>query len=270
MSKNRRRNPNILDTYKTYDPLLGHAKHNNAIPGFDVWPENMSMLDAKLKVMVLGGSTSTWPGCRWSQDLGGILTEKGWAVMVFNGGMAGYSSSQELTKLLRDAPALRPDIIVVLSGVNDVGFIHVLPQTPLVHRYQLTVSRYLLDHTDAYENFELGVPSQQEPHEHWLRNTRIMRAIATELEISILTSLQPTMVYGGYAPNEEERKMMEPYVQRGDVCGRPALHRGGAPLFRHCSRGDCRRPRALFACGRYHPTVQRRVGALPGLPSPES
>lgn len=72
------------------------------------------------RIVVLGGSTTD----------GGAYDFKSWVdylyekcaendVTIFNGGVAGYTSTQELIKLLRDVLNLSPDLIIVYDGVND-------------------------------------------------------------------------------------------------------------------------------------------------------
>lgn len=73
------------------------------------------------KIVVLGGSTSAdemYPFKSWPQ----LLYEKlGKQVTVYNCAIDGYTTAQELIKLIRDAVELKPDLVITYDGYNDVG-----------------------------------------------------------------------------------------------------------------------------------------------------
>ena len=197
-----------------YDPLLGFTKDTNDIPGYDLWPDNASLNKVDLKVMIIGGSTSTWPlGC-WSKNLGRKIVENGINPIIFNGGIEGYTSGQELLKLIRDLPALKPDIIISLSGINDLGKIHCLHENPLIHRHQSYIAEFLTSNNDAYSRWSAGLTYNESSSNIWLRNIRQMKAIASEAGIPVLVCLQPTMVYGKYKADPSERHLYDPVAFR--------------------------------------------------------
>ena len=197
-----------------YDPLLGFAKQTNDIPGYDIWPTDANFSGPNLKIMISGGSTSTWPLGVWSKLLGKKLTGTGYATIIFNGGVEGYSSSQELIKSMRDMPAIKPDYLISLSGINDLGKLHCLPNHPFVHRYQSHVSDYIVDANEAFSGWNCGLPYSESSSETWLRNVTNMYNLASALGIPFLACLQPTMVYGNYAPMEEELELLSPFAER--------------------------------------------------------
>lgn len=115
------------DSFAWLDPHLSHAHDPehlkamgyNVTPGFVTYDSGVSG-DA-LKIVVLGGSTSDPAlGYSWPELLAGVLKERGAKATVLNGGVAGYSSNQELIKLTRDVLPLGPDIVISMSGVNDL------------------------------------------------------------------------------------------------------------------------------------------------------
>ncbi len=213
MSQDTQTNLKSPPRRSVYDPLLGFSKETD-IPGYDLWPDNAKLNDSVLKIMVLGGSTSTWPlGC-WSKELGQKIVSMDTNVIIFNGGNEGYTSSHELLKLIRDIPAIKPDIIISLSGINDLGKLHCVHEHPLIHRYQAYIADFLVDNNDAFSQWNTGLPYTDSSSDIWLRNIRQMNAIAQEENIPLITCLQPTMVYGNYKPEESELSLIDPIAYR--------------------------------------------------------
>ena len=139
--------------FDVLDPQLGHAYDPNVLArkledfesftGFVVYGDRTD--SSAIRIFALGGSTtdpifslggpSTGPGYEecWPKILQDLLNDVGIPAVVFNGGVAGYSSNQELLKLVRDVLPLKPDIVLSLSGINDLGFVHSVERHPMVH-----------------------------------------------------------------------------------------------------------------------------------------
>ncbi len=201
--------------YLHFDPFLGYAKSRNSLPGYDVWPPGQGITGKDVVVVTLGGSTTDSACAKWPEHLGKLLREKGLKTLVLNGGVAGYSSSQELIKLMRDLPAIRPDFVVNLSGINDFTWGHTRPENPYLHTYQRRVSQHLCDTTDAFEDWVGGAPHRDTKSTLWLRNVRLMKAICDDINVNLLSCLQPTMVLGDYQASEEEKKvLLEPFMHK--------------------------------------------------------
>lgn len=85
--------------------------------GFQILGKN-NKLD--YRIVTLGGSTTDGESFAFKSWVD-YLYEKfeGKNVTVFNGGISGYTATQELIKLLRDVLNLRPDMVIVYDGVND-------------------------------------------------------------------------------------------------------------------------------------------------------
>ena len=74
------------------------------------------------KIAILGGSTSD-SDLYWYRSWPEIFYEKYCRenISIFNGAMAGYNSAQELIKLMRDVVHLKPNLLIVLNGINDIA-----------------------------------------------------------------------------------------------------------------------------------------------------
>lgn len=229
------------------DPHLGFAHDPRAhplfgeVPGFVRYgPDDGGPC---LRIVALGGSTTDpltplflgdpaavpeSPYC-WPKALQENLARRGVRAEVFNGGVAGYTSAQELLKLTRDALPLEPDIVLCLDGVNEVGFGHATPQHPMVHRYQRRVLTQMARQGEfpylpnaarlltagggtagrTVEGVSLGMPVQRTAAEQWLANIRASRAVAGEFGADFLVFLQPVLGFGRYDANPVEREWLE-------------------------------------------------------------
>lgn len=101
------------------DINLGHSfVGRQGICGFEVLGSNDNNA---FSIVILGGSTTDgtlFPFMSWPE----ILMEKigNRNVKIYNGGVVGYTSTQELVKLLRDVLYLRPDMVITYDGFNDM------------------------------------------------------------------------------------------------------------------------------------------------------
>lgn len=227
------------------DPQLGYA-HNpqkardmGEVPGFAVYGSGPSLAPDAIRIVALGGSTTD--PCEqgnWPSALQEVLAERGLETTVFNGGASGYSSNQELLKLIRDGLPLKPDLVISLNGVNDLGFLHSVKNHPMVHPYQDRLLRYFVSGGEAprlfpntrrlvkllrrerdggqrsIEGFTLGVRVSNGPWEQWRRNIGLMHAIAQESDTKYLCYLQPLMGMGKFIPTADEARMLEEYDAR--------------------------------------------------------
>jgi hypothetical protein len=78
---------------------------------------------------------TAFDGAIAAEELSKLLTADGYSGTIVNGGTGGYSSNQELIKLIRDGLEFKPDIVISYSGINDMGKYNELPY-PMVHPYQ--------------------------------------------------------------------------------------------------------------------------------------
>ena len=120
--------PKPRDPIGLYDPYMGAVspvgQHKYVAGGYKIWPENRAAVQAAdLRIMSMGNSTSLWPSAAWSLELGQMLTTPERKVAVYNGAGKGNTSSQELLRVMRDAPGIAPHVILSLSGICDIGYL---------------------------------------------------------------------------------------------------------------------------------------------------
>lgn len=230
------------------DPQLGFAANPNGHPllhgtrGF-VSYRSGDHTGPLPRIIALGGSTTdpltgvflgdseVTPAdpANWPRQLAAILGSRNLAAEVLNGGVAGYSSNQELLKFIRDALPLRPRLVICLNGVNEVGFVHSVPGHPMVHPYQRKMLEDIARSGDAVllpnisrvvrgwrksdgrqvEGVNLGTRNTASPAAQWEVNFRTMHAVATEFGITHVVVLQPILGYGPYQMSPEESALLE-------------------------------------------------------------
>jgi len=75
----------------------------------------------KFRVVFVGGSAMEISARRAVRDLQETLNEKGCRVEVINAGRSAYVSGQEVVMTLMELLPLRPDLIIVFDGYNDIS-----------------------------------------------------------------------------------------------------------------------------------------------------
>ncbi len=209
------------------DPHLGYA----AEPAFQVFGSEEG--EGVLRIVALGGSTTDpYNQGHWSGALSDRLASEGIVARIYNGGVGSYSTNQEVIKLIRDALALNPHVVVSVDGVNDLGLVKsISPFTVMVNHPQQAILEYVVD--SAYQSLFLpnlarllgsGEKILQEPHwghpnemkaeEVWEKHLRIMNAVSGEFGIRYMAVLQPIMGFGSYDPSPREQDMWEERKQR--------------------------------------------------------
>ncbi len=207
------------------DPHLGYAR-GDAFVRFGEESQNA------LRIVTLGGSTtdSKLEENNWVKHLADLFKKDGDNVVIYNGAVRGYSSHQELLKLIRDVLPLHPDLVISLTGENDLRALYSLEKHPMVHPYQDYLFHLLLN-KDSGDSFlfpntvfllkkqlrsdsatvqlNYGPPNEGSPASHWERNQRMMNALAKEFGSTYLAFLQPTSGVGSYVLSPEEQKELE-------------------------------------------------------------
>ena len=85
-------------------------------------PELRIVKRAPLLIFCSGGSTTTCYGDdeqTWPSQLQLALARKGLEVEVVNGGVWGWTSTQELKRLRDEAAKLQPDVVLLHQGWNE-------------------------------------------------------------------------------------------------------------------------------------------------------
>jgi lysophospholipase L1-like esterase len=220
------------ERFNNLDPHLGYSHGENEsrvsalrekyswYSGFAVYAQKpLDQLDHPL-ILTLGGST-TDPvfGKLWPEELAGLLVEQELTGTVVNGGTGGYSSSQELLKLIRDGLEFRPDLVISYSGVNDRGTYGALPH-PMVNGYQRQLLDNLVRSGDVpyFPNtisllksvlslkpgstsgltINLGLAVDRNRGEWLYRNFALMNAVSRESGSVFLAVVQPNAYVGSY------------------------------------------------------------------------
>lgn len=184
------------------DPLLGCVRTNDSeLPGYTVF-KNSSSANA-LRILILGGSTSdpTLMNLKsWSEYLFDALNDMGIPNVIYNGAMGGYTSAQEMKKLIRDIPVLDPQLVISLSGVNDAAGIYSEPGHPMYQREDRAEAEWLVSSGHAINELQSGVPltgvsfgpdDSRSLFQIWLDNERTMHAAAAEFGAEFHAFLQP-------------------------------------------------------------------------------
>lgn len=209
------------------DPHLGYA----AEPAFQVFGAGEG--EGVLRIVVLGGSTTDpYNEGHWSGTLSELLVNEGIPARIYNGGVGSYSTNQEVIKLIRDALALNPHVVISVDGVNDLGLVKsITPYTPMVNHPQQAIMEYVVG--SASQSLFLpnlarllgsgekilrpphwGHPNEMKAEEVWEKHLRIMNAVSGEFGIRYMAVLQPLMGFGSYDPSPREEEMWEERKQR--------------------------------------------------------
>ena len=195
------------------DPILGYARMEDEIPGFHIFRSDDSHRDEdkrKIRIVTLGGSTSdpyqvnikSWPEYLFEQ-----LIDMGINAEVYAGGVGSYTVAQELLKMIRDGIALKPDVVISYSGINDATTLPDLnlPEHPFIRPYIPGMFQYLLDHdkvsshifTVHPKNLSLGIRDCESKAEFWIRCQRMIHAVCKEFDIEFYSFLQPQNIQNG-------------------------------------------------------------------------
>lgn len=175
----------------------GYTSETNFIPGIYLHGREE---DAHVRIVTLGGSTTeeeiyqfrSWPRIMYESH----LEELGGGIILYNGGVRGYVSIQELIKLIRDILYLKPDIVVVYSGYNDMSNRKIngfdLLYRLLEYGQDIVYERGALYQT-VKEGIFLGVDSK-DVIDSWVINMESMYAIAGMQNIRFHSFMQPMLV----------------------------------------------------------------------------
>lgn len=200
-----------------YDPVMGYnlGTRQKDTAGFCIYG---SLEKAGLRIMTLGGSTTDpgmYPFKSWSEYLHEILEEKGISNVVMCGGVAGYASSEELSKLIRDGFSLKPDIVLNYNGVNDM---QIEEAYPYINFYMRQISEYLINKGDVgnlnFDNYGFGISwgindfesgDLKEKCKFWLENQKMIHGVCLARNVRHISFFQPLLFNGIKPLSERER-----------------------------------------------------------------
>lgn len=199
-----------------FDPFLGFSQIWD-IEGFHIRGEEKT---AAHKIAVLGNCTSVPSRITvgWTNQ---FMKMYGGRTVLYNGACAGYSSSQELLKLIRDVFALSPETIIVMNGVIDATEANRQPNHPYYTRFECNLLDGYFEsnsRAETYHNMQ-SVPAkvlygQENREENWklyIRNVRMMHAAADALGIRFYCFFQPSLYCNNYGLTEREKAVFEAF-----------------------------------------------------------
>ena len=241
---------------KCYDVTLSYNRKIYDIEGFELF----GALDnpKSKKLVALGGSTteSTYLFIKgWAQYLAKLLCDAGVPTIVYCGGVAGYSSSQELLKLIRDVLPLKPHMIISYSGLNDlygypkpdekirnkrpfithfqVEFIQKIMEKLVETQTNLPVMHDLMWDDKGLDTVYFGLKNNMAASDTWLSNTRMMHAISQEFGIEFMSFFQPFAFNGYYEIDELQRVI---YSRKSPTCITDGYEKWGKPYATDVAR----------------------------------
>lgn len=164
------------------DVLIGNSIYENEkYPGYIVYGDEKN---AKVRIMILGGSTSTdkiYRTVSWVKFLYKRLCDIGCMPFILNGAVCGQGIVDEFLHMVRDIEPIKPDCVISLSGVNDT-------------RIRKTRNLFNIRHADLeMENNDCisGVASNESLYDFWYRISKMMNLIASEYGVKVYNFLQP-------------------------------------------------------------------------------
>ena len=211
--------------FATLDPHLGytHGPNEAKVKALDPawhWRDGFLIYaprDAPLErpvILALGGSTTDGIryGHSWPESLARLMTSNEVPGTVINGGIGGYSSNQELLKLIRDGLEFAPDFVLSYGGINDRGKHGALPH-PMVNAYQrqllavqtgsvpapflpstIALLKRLAGPGTALDS-TLGLPTARTLGEQYQRNLELMNAACEVAGCRFHAFIQPFAFY---------------------------------------------------------------------------
>ena len=121
-SYNAYRETNILN-YKNDDTLFNYSVDFSPIGGLPGWARFGNETDPGPKIMVLGGSTSSelFYEESWVSKLYKMIRKNGKSAVIYNGAHEANNVYLELNRMIRDIHALKPNIVISMSGFNNLA-----------------------------------------------------------------------------------------------------------------------------------------------------
>lgn len=200
------------DKKQILDINLGYTiKMNCQYPGFWLFGKNKS---SDYKIVVLGGSTSEVDNY-WFKSWSEIFYELycGEGITMINGAVSGYNSAQELIKMIRDVVYLKPDMVIVYDGVNDINrfenrktnLFNFMYLRSILYKLSGKVIKggHSLVQTKIGSDVEIweGIECQNDTFaDEWLMNINCMKSVADMHSIKFYSFVQP-MLFSKKSPS---------------------------------------------------------------------
>lgn len=134
-------------------------------------------------------------------------------VTIFNGGVVGYTSSHEIIKLLRDVFFLKPDMVIIYDGFNDMA------AQPGLNPFAFSDMQKIINYADKFKNKlwldffveglepYTGIRPDNDKFDIWINNIRRMKVICESEGIDFYGILQPVL-YSKLNRTKDEKGLM--------------------------------------------------------------
>lgn len=187
--------PNLNTSIACLDVNLGYTYETNCeYPGIYIYGENQKN---DYRIAVLGGSTtdSTFGQdiCPWVEIMYKQYCNRN--VTIFNGAVSGYSSAQELFKLIRDILKLHPNMVIVYDGYNDLvkqgasSFAYLESLVSFAGKHMPRAWQMYFGEKSVWS----GIPFSGSPMDDWLENIKHMFALSKSNNIDFFAFIQPML-----------------------------------------------------------------------------
>ncbi len=176
----------MLSKLKEYpDPLVGGSiLYQQGMPGWKVYGRNEK---ERVRIMILGGSTSSevYHPENWVSKLYYKLSENGIRTIIYNGAHTGNDIAAEILRFLRDGYILKPQIVVSMSGVNNVFY--------KCAENQFNEERLLrlIAEQAPQGKYCSGVYNEESLYDFWSRNIKLLKRMVEFYGAKFFSFLQP-------------------------------------------------------------------------------
>jgi len=170
-----------------------------------------------LIIGILGGSTTDNISYEhnWPFQLSLKLDSLGFNHVIYNCGVGGYNTNQELLKLKRDLLPLNPDIVISYSGVNECQFANPVnfrgAPTSIFPNLGKLLS-FLISYEETLKVLDTKPTDYPSSYDgvafNWFGNLMKMRTLCMSDSVDFIAVLQPALGVGkyDYSPSEYSRR----------------------------------------------------------------
>lgn len=187
------------------DCLVGHMPLYTDFNGINIHGSK----DAKVRIVVLGGSTSTTRYFRaksWVDFFYERINKEIGDIVIYNFANFGNDVVIELLKLIRDGYHVKPGYVISLSGVNNKCY-----KDWTINQFNVTEPVRWLKKLDADCNFNTGLEIKEEMFSFWVRIQKSIKAVAEIYGARYLGVLQPMNI------GKKNKNMFETMVFEEDA-----------------------------------------------------
>ncbi|MDE7314178.1 MAG: SGNH/GDSL hydrolase family protein [Mucispirillum sp.] len=221
----------LLEWREFHDPLVGGSVlYTNKMPGWRVYGKE----DEGIRIIVLGGSTSSeeYHPENWVSKLYYGLLKQNVKTVIYNGAHPGNDIVDEILRLLRDASVLQPQIVISMSGLNNLC--HKESTSQFNPERMINWVRSL----SPDKQYCSGLYSEESLFSFWSRNVRLLKVISEFYGAKFYGFLQPmnlsmssmTLRESSLFGDEKTSPALEVFRRFAD---REDCYRNIMPLFEH-------------------------------------